>query len=261
MQMTGLMDQMYRMVDSGPAALSRVSTFVAQNPNETVTLTISDLAKRIGTGQATIIRFCQNLGFEGYRDFKIAFAQEIERDRATRDRVLPNAMFQTGDTCIADSFGSLHDALVTSAELLDPAQLDRVVQNLRRAGRVDTFGIGVSGICAQIVAQRLVWLGLPAVFHGTPTIALGLARAMSEHSLAIAISHSGITEETVGFLDNAAAAGAMTIAITTRQDTLLSRSAAETILLSAAGPWPDNGSARLVPSVALLVEALARRIG
>lgn len=258
--MTSLMDKMYRMVDSGPAALSRVSTFVAQNPNETVTLTISDLAKRIGTGQATVIRFCQNLGFDGFRDFKIAFAQEIERDRATRHSVLPSAMLDRVDTDIADSFGSLHDALVSSASQLDSDQMDRLVALMRDAVRIDTFGAGVSGVCAEVIAQRLMWLGLPVAVHGTATIARGVARSMTSQSLAIGISYSGVTEETVDFLNNAAHAGAATVAITTRADTPLARLAMETVLLSGAGPWPDDGSARLLPSVALLAEVLARRL-
>nr|MCA0806060.1 SIS domain-containing protein [Rhizobium sp. T1473] len=127
---------------------------------------------------------------------------------------------------------------------------------MRAARRVEVFGTGPSSICADILATRLIWLGLPVHSSGSASMAHGLARALDPSSVAIGISLLGHNEETKNFLNIARKTGAYTIAISSRASGEVAEAADEVILFSPVGAWRVPGSAMHVPSVVLLTEYL-----
>lgn len=158
---------------------------------------------------------------------------------------------------IANLSAAPQHSVVAAARLLDYEQIKGVTERLRRATRVEAFGMGVSAICAELLTHRLIWLGIPIHITGTVNIARGLAHGLDASSFAIGISYEGMSEETVAFLRTARDRGAHTLAITTREKSAITEVAHEVLLLSSAGPWPEAGSARLMPSMALLSESIA----
>lgn len=255
-----LRDAVYDSIRTAPNVQSRVAQYIARKSELIGELSISELARRTNSGEASIVRFCRTLGFSGFREFKIAFAAEIERDKARRfvQHLTPE------DTHISPELANLSAALqysiAASARLLDDTQIQRLAERLRHSVRVEIFGVGVSAICASLFAQRLIWLGVP--IHSTDSIGIarGLVRTLDTTSFAIGISYTGMSEETLDFLKSARAMGAHTLAITTRANSALAEIAQEVLLLSSDGPWPEPGSARLTPSMALLSECVAARL-
>lgn len=257
---TSLRDAVYALVTSGPSGRSRIAHYVAQNPEHLADLSISELARHTNSGEASIVRFCRTLGFSGFREFKVAFAAEIEHDKARRLTQYLTTEDRHVRPEIANLSAALQHSVATSARLLDYDQIERVADRLRSATRVEAFGMGVSGVCADLLMHRLIWLGIPVHSSGSVNIAHGLAHALGNSNLAIGISYEGISEETVAFLRTARDSGAYTLAVTTREKSPLAEVAHEVLLLSSAGPWPEAGSARLMPSMALLSECIAECI-
>ncbi|RWI72067.1 MAG: hypothetical protein E5V70_00325 [Mesorhizobium sp.] len=72
------------------------------------------------------------------------------------------------------------------------------------------------------------------------------------------ISSRGHTVETKDFLAIARETGAYTIAITTRVDCPIARTADEVVLFTSAEAWPQAGSAMHVPPLVLLSEYLCQ---
>ena len=56
----------------------KIADFLMQHPESILPLYITDLAKKCGTSEATIVRFAKRLGFDGYQQLKIAIAQDAE---------------------------------------------------------------------------------------------------------------------------------------------------------------------------------------
>lgn len=54
---------------------NEISQFVIQNPDFVMSNTITILAKKIGTSEASINRFCKKLGYKGFNNLKISLAQ------------------------------------------------------------------------------------------------------------------------------------------------------------------------------------------
>jgi DNA-binding MurR/RpiR family transcriptional regulator len=257
---TSLRDAVYGLVTSGPSGQSRIAHYIAQNPEHIADLSISELARHTNSGDASIVRFCRTLGFSGFREFRMAFAAEIERDKARRQ----TQYLTTEDTHVRPEIANLGAALqhsvAASARLLDYAQIERMADRLRSAVRIEAFGMGISAVCADLLMHRLIWLGIPVHSSGSVNIAHGLAQGLDSSNFAIGISYEGISEETVAFLRTARDRGAHTLAITTREKSPLAEVAHEVLLLSSAGPWPEAGSARMMPSMALLSECIAECI-
>ncbi|WP_461513426.1 MurR/RpiR family transcriptional regulator [Rhizobium mongolense] len=153
-------------INTAPNALARIAFSIFKDPEAVLTLSIADLARNTGSGSASIIRFCRMLGFSGFREFKIALSGEIERRKAfgLARPVAPE------DVSLAPRVAALSTAIqnsiAASAQGFDELQICDLANRVRAARRVEVFGTGPSSICADILAMRLIWLGLPRAFLG-----------------------------------------------------------------------------------------------
>lgn len=53
----------------------QIAEFILSNPDISK-LTLSEMAQLLNVGEATIVRFCRKLKFQGYQDFKFTFMLE-----------------------------------------------------------------------------------------------------------------------------------------------------------------------------------------
>ncbi|MCB1913726.1 MAG: MurR/RpiR family transcriptional regulator, partial [Rhodocyclaceae bacterium] len=54
-----------------------VAEFVLAQPNDVLSISIAELAFRVGVSQPTVARFVAALGFNGFKDFKLRLAQSL----------------------------------------------------------------------------------------------------------------------------------------------------------------------------------------
>jgi len=58
-----------------PPSEKKVADYVLENPENIIYLSVSELADKVNVSDSTIIRFCKNVGFKGYQEFKLFVAQ------------------------------------------------------------------------------------------------------------------------------------------------------------------------------------------
>ncbi len=58
----------------------KVGQYVVDHPDQVIHLSVTDLAQRCVTSEATVVRFCRKVGAVGYQNLKIQLAQELEFD-------------------------------------------------------------------------------------------------------------------------------------------------------------------------------------
>lgn len=227
-------------------AEGRIAERILGDPSLVINCTINELAAHCGTSQASVARLCQSLGFSGYRDFRMALASAVSREQADRDH------FRVADADINPSDSALDvvtkvayqeaRAIEETARELDLTALDAVVDAIRDAPRIDIFGVASSSLTAQDLHQKLHRIGLTSYCWVDTHLALTSAALSRPGSVAISISHSGLSVETNHFLEIAKKAGATTVAITnfpesplgTLADIVLATSARETRYRSGA---------------------------
>ncbi|MDN4613712.1 MurR/RpiR family transcriptional regulator [Leifsonia sp. F6_8S_P_1B] len=197
---------------------ARIAEVILANPERVVELTISELSAICGASEATIARFCQGIGYTGYRQFRLAVAAATSREEAERERfALTQSEIDPGDDArevVAKIAYQEATAIESTAKSLDVEELDRVVAAIVAAPRIDVYGSGSSGLTAQDLQQKLSRIGLTAFCSPDSHLALASAALQRPGNVAIGISHSGETIETTHALSVAHAAGATTVAIT-----------------------------------------------
>jgi DNA-binding MurR/RpiR family transcriptional regulator len=197
-------------------AQRRVAEAVLRDPAGTAELPIGRLAQRCATSVATVMRFCRSAGFQGYPELRLALARETGREAAGEGVVLSPDIDR--DDSLADIVAKIafNDAAAVqdTAATLDLDALAAAVDAVATARRIDVYGLGASGFVGQDLHQKLHRIGLLAFAWPDPHAALTSAALLDADCVAIGISHTGSTIDTVDALRAARESGARTVAIT-----------------------------------------------
>nr|WP_031509469.1 MurR/RpiR family transcriptional regulator [Streptomyces megasporus] len=208
------------MAPSMTRSMQRVAEAVAGDPAGCARLTVTGLAERTGTSEATVVRTSRLLGYPGYRDLRLALAG-LAAQQASGAAPSVTADIAVDDP-IEDVIAKLaHDERQTLADTaagLDPGQVEAAVNAMAGARRIDVYGVGASALVAQDLVQKLLRIGLVAHAHADPHLAVTTAVQLRSGDVAIAITHSGRTVDVLEPLRVAFDRGATTVAITGRPD-------------------------------------------
>ena len=193
----------------------RVADTILQQPDAAVGLSITDLARRSGVSDTTMLRFVRALGYRGYRQFALALAASLANPA---DQALDVHILDEDDlaTVVQKVFGAEARALVKAPRTIDARALQQAVEALAGARRVQCYAVGGSGLLAMEAVYRLVHLGLNCVAVYDPIQIAIQASQLDAGDVAIGFSQGGRTQSTVAGLALAREAGATTIGITSR---------------------------------------------
>lgn len=245
-----VLDRIKTLQSQMPATMAKIAAVLIDDPKAPLNLSITELAKRAGTSAASVTRFCRMIGYGGYSPLRVGIAEDVGRGGGQA------AWFAD----IGRSFGP-HDppdeirrallnthvlALQTTAGMLDMPAAMRVAKTIVKSRHVDVYGVGGSGLTAMEIEARLYRIGINV--HTWAEVHNGLTSAaiLDDKCVAIGISNTGRTEETIQMLSLAKASGAYAVAITGNPDSPLARVADEVLIAAAPDGYlkPADLSAR-----------------
>ncbi|MEU9386003.1 MurR/RpiR family transcriptional regulator [Streptomyces sp. NPDC048279] len=224
----------------------RVAEAVLADPAQASELSISALGKQAETSVATVMRFCRAIGIGNYPQLRLALAAAAAHEHAVGgERPAPGTDISATDT-LGDIVGKIIynevRALEDSGAELDIEVLGRAVDAVAGARRIDIFGVGASAFVGQDLHQKLHRIGHIAFIWTDRHAALTAAALLGPGDVAVAISHSGETEDTVEPLQAAAERGATTIALTNVPRSTLAANA-DLVLTTCARETPFRSGA------------------
>lgn len=217
-------------------SMHRVAEAVAADPAGCAALTVTGLAQRTGTSEATVVRTSRLLGYSGYRGLRLALAGLAAHQASgaapavTADIDADDPMSEVITKLAQDERQTLAD----TAAGMDPAQVEAAVVALASARRTDVYGVGASALVGQDLAQKLLRIGRVAHAHSDPHLAVTNAVQLGPGDVAVAFTHSGRTEDVIEPLRVAFDRGATTVAVTGRTDGEIAQYADHLLLTSAA---------------------------
>ncbi|MET9127402.1 MurR/RpiR family transcriptional regulator [Streptomyces sp. NPDC004528] len=224
----------------------RVADTVLAAPSEAAGLSISALAARASTSVATVMRFCRAIGLTNYPHLRVGLAAAAAHENAlgAERPVLGTDIGATDslEQIISKIIYNEVRALEESRDGFDVVQLGQAVDALADARRIDIFGVGASGFVGQDLHQKLHRIGRMAFIWTDAHAALTAAALLGPADVAIAISHSGETTDTIEPLQAAAENGATTIALTNFSRSPLAESA-DLVLTTCAREMPFRSGA------------------
>jgi RpiR family transcriptional regulator, carbohydrate utilization regulator len=195
-----------------PPAEARVVQALLVRGAGVIHASVSEVAAAAEAGVGTVVRACQSLGFKGFQAAKIALAQDLvplderpQEDLSNDDEPLD---------VLTKLAGSSSEALRRATASVSATGLARAIELLASARRVLCLGVGTSAPLAQDAAYRLATIGIDADAPTDVHVQHVRARLLTADDVALAVSHTGATQETLGAVHGASEAGAAIIAIT-----------------------------------------------
>src|SRR6266568_5133232 len=184
----------------------RVAQAVLDDPQGVAWRSISELARTCGTSATSVVRFCRAIGLRGYPDLRLALAGAVARhDDATAVAAASDDIGPDDDAAQITKKIAYADAraVTDTASHLDIATLVQVTEALAKASRIDIYGVGASGFVALDLQMKLQRIGRPAFAWPDPHMAISSAALRAVGDVAIGLSHTGTTVDTIDALREA----------------------------------------------------------
>lgn len=229
-----------------------VAEYILANKEEIPHLSIKSLAQASKTSDASVLRFCKTMGYNGYRSFIVSISASLgSMDEETSGDQYTD--IQPGDDLLTivsnigrNNMKSIEDTL----SVIDRNAVEKAVHALRGSKRIVFFGIGASGLVCQDAEQKFTRINKICHAYTDGHSQLTAATLLSKGDVAIFISNSGNTVEILDALDIAQKNSATSIAITKYSKSELSDKA--DILLSISTPEISIRSGAMGSRIAML---------
>jgi len=194
------------------ASEARVATWIMQQPQKIIHLSMAQVAESCGVSDTTVLRFCRNAGFQGYTDLKLSIA----RDVVSPTQIIHDDIAEgDGPAVVARKvFMSNIQALYDTLEVLDEGALIKAITLLTAARRILIVGVGTSAPIVHSMYNMLMRLGLSCKAQTDSYLQLMEVALLGPGDVVVAISQSGSSIDPVLTLKLAKENGAATICIT-----------------------------------------------
>lgn len=191
----------------------RIADYILAHPDTVADKSMTEIAEALHIAPSSVIRFSKILGYEGYRDMRLAFAKHT----SVKVNGTVFANIEASDppqVLIEKVFHQSIEALQSTLSFLPVDAMTQAIDMMDRASKLLFIGVGSSAPLAQDIAYRLCRVGFPASAVTDPHMARIYASMLSEDCAAVGISHTGRSVETVSAVEAAKGAGAKTISVT-----------------------------------------------
>jgi len=210
---------------------------VIENPRDFVLLSIRDLAARLSTDPATIVRIVRGMGFENFKAFKQDL-HELSLAQVTSFDSLQSAMAHES-TVAAQSRASIENDLKNLQALrraLDFERLEATCKRIIRASGILLIGGDLAETLVSYLEYQMALIDLPVVAATTTGRIIHRTRTVTSKHVVIAVSFGRGLRQTVEGMLAAQENGAHCIGITDTYLSPLARYADEFYLTSVCEP-------------------------
>ncbi|KND60054.1 Glucokinase / HTH-type transcriptional regulator (HexR) [Candidatus Burkholderia verschuerenii] len=218
---SAVFERIRQMRDALTPAERRVADLALNHPRSIINDPIIDIARKADVSQPTVIRFCRSLGCQGLSDFKLKLATGL-----TGTIPVSHSQVHLGDT--ATDFGAkvldnTVSAILQLREHLNFENVERAIDILNGARRIEFYGLGNSNIVAQDAHYKFFRFGIPTIAYGDLYMQAASAALLGRGDVIVAVSKSGRAPELLRVLEVAMQQGATVIAITSSNTPLAKR--------------------------------------
>lgn len=211
---------LHERIDAQRSAFSakqlQVARFLLDNEAAAAFLSVREVAERVGVGAATVVRFCRELGYQGFSEYQDETRQRVLAHETFTQRLRKQIDAGNFDTDLA---GHMASAQTTNIEntlgRLKAVDLDSTVTAILNASAVRIFGSGLSACVAVAAEHSLSVLGLQA--HAVTDGGLSHLRELSrisDQDVVLTISVWRYVKDSVLAAKAGRQAGAKVIALT-----------------------------------------------
>lgn len=215
------------MYDEMGKSEKRVADWLFSHSGEVLPYSISDLAFKCESSEATIVRFSKRLGCSGYGELKLNLAKEHEKKVIAPTITEDDDCYSIFEKVCNDAYMSLERTKKT----LSPEAMSRAAEYISLARRVVIIGLGDSASVAEEASNKLLRAGCNSnAYSDTHMQAIAVSQ-MKPGDVLIGISQSGASKDIVEAMKTAKTKGATTMCLTSKERSPISRQS-DVILLT-----------------------------
>jgi len=139
-----------------------VADFFITNIEKIAFLTVHSIARQTGSSVASVVRFCQSIGYSGFGEIREAVSTHLQDKLLNVQERFPLIhqphLNGTFNSVANQDIQNINETLATIREETFTGAVDLIV----RAQRIYTAGLGISNLLAQILAYQLMQVGIDA---------------------------------------------------------------------------------------------------
>lgn len=137
---------------------NEISQFVIKNQDFVITSTISDIAEKTGTSEASINRFVRKIGFRGFNNFKIALAQNKFQEELLDEN-------DDNMNVVESMSHDYRQLIMNTSALLETEDIDRTISLIKKSRIIHIVSMSHIGFVAQEFSFKLQSLGYIVQVH------------------------------------------------------------------------------------------------
>ena len=137
----------------------QIADYILENITSIPSLGIEALSKKTYTSHSAVVRLSKKMGFDGYKQFRLALSETVYKDLHQLGKIDANFPFDSTDTIsqISKKMADLSiEAIRKASEQLESQTLDTAASMLVKADKIFLFAQGDSQIRARSFQNKMV---------------------------------------------------------------------------------------------------------
>lgn len=211
-------DSIFEMIATAypnlPKSEKKVADYVINNLPQVLRMTVQMLTKEVGVSEPTVFRFCNSLGFTGFKDFKISVAERMSSEDFFFSDINKDNFKNDIQELVTSVLRAEEDTILATIKGIDYVKLNIVADMIIKSNKICFFGVGASGAICKDAMLKFIRLGKSVWGINDYHTACNLISLFKPGDLVICITNTGNTKETVSLLKIAKEDGIPSVSMT-----------------------------------------------
>ncbi len=164
--------------------LKTIADFALQFPDKVLQMSIVELAQATSVSPSTVFEFARRLGFSGFRELKIALAQELQLFQTMK--LDGEKLSLVAKNLLAFIFKNVEQSL----SLIQRQDIEKVGRTILQSSVIEILAYGFDAIAGRDLFLKLKQLGFQVNFFDNPFLQSISTSNLPASSCVIAISSS-----------------------------------------------------------------------
>lgn len=256
--MGNILIQMAEIKDLSPSE-RHVVDYILENYKDACNMGIVELGEKTFTSTTTVKRLCRKLGVDSYTNFRVLLS-------AAQDNYMHQDILKGNQAPVSryDSVAEVLEkvsqqnaaSLMETSRIIDAEVLEKVVQLMATARRIDFYGVGPSNMVAADAQIKCMRLKIPSTAFSDRVSMMTNAKAYTEGALAFLISYTGETDDIIEVAQELRKHRVPTVALTSSGSSSVASLCQYTLYVDASESWDRLGGMSSRISTLNVIDAL-----
>lgn len=185
-----VVDNIRQMYEELFSAEKKVANYILENKQEAVMLNVSELAHKSGASEATVVRMCKHLGYDGYFQMRLLLSRDTGQYKAS---VSAKGMLVSSQHIFAGD----SERIQSLAETVSTETLLKAAELLIKAEMIHIVSVGNNIPIVWDLGFRLERNGLKCTYSVLPEHSFNHISLGSGNDVVYAISRSGSSTQVI----------------------------------------------------------------